>query len=46
VVVCAGNPIDVAGRTLRDRDAVTATLRDGIAILRGEARDALEAVGG
>ena len=41
VVISIGNPIDVAGRTLRDRDAVTATVRDEIATLRKEARDAV-----
>jgi 1-acyl-sn-glycerol-3-phosphate acyltransferase len=43
VVVSVGNPIEVAGRSLRDRDAVTATVRDEIATLREEARDSLEA---
>jgi 1-acyl-sn-glycerol-3-phosphate acyltransferase len=43
VVVSVGNPIDVAGRPLRDRDAVTATVRDEIGKLQDEARDALEA---
>ena len=41
VLVSVGNPIDVAGRTLRDRDAVTEEVRDAIATLRTEARDAL-----
>jgi 1-acyl-sn-glycerol-3-phosphate acyltransferase len=41
VLVSVGNPIDVAGRTLRDRDAVTEEARDAIAALRAEARDAL-----
>ena len=46
VVISVGNPIGVAGRPLRDRDAVAATLRDEIATLREEARVALEAAGG
>lgn len=42
VVVSVGNPIGVAGRSLRERDAVTGKARDEIAALRGEARDAVE----
>ena len=37
VVVAVGDPIDVAGRSLRDRDAVTQETRDRIAVLREEA---------
>jgi 1-acyl-sn-glycerol-3-phosphate acyltransferase len=42
VLVSVGNPIDVAGRSLRDRDAVTEGARDAIAALRAEARDAVD----
>jgi hypothetical protein len=42
VVVSLGNPIGVAGRSLRERDAVTGKARDEIAALRDEARDAVE----
>jgi 1-acyl-sn-glycerol-3-phosphate acyltransferase len=45
VVVSVGNPIDLAGRSLRDRDAVTGEARDEIAALRDEARDAVAADG-
>lgn len=41
VVVAVGDPIDVAGRSLRDRDAVTQETRDRIAVLREEAAAAL-----
>jgi len=41
VVVSVGNPIGVAGRSLRERDAVTGRARDEIAALRDEARDSL-----
>jgi 1-acyl-sn-glycerol-3-phosphate acyltransferase len=41
VVVSVGEPIDVSGRTLRDRDAVTEETRGAIAALREEARAAL-----
>jgi 1-acyl-sn-glycerol-3-phosphate acyltransferase len=43
VVVSVGNPIDVAGWSLRERDAVTQAARDEIATLREEARGAVEA---
>ena len=42
VLVSVGNPIDVAGRSLRERDAVTEEARDAIAALRAEARDAVD----
>ena len=42
VLVSVGNPIVVAGRSLRERDAVTEEARDAIATLRAEARDAVE----
>jgi 1-acyl-sn-glycerol-3-phosphate acyltransferase len=41
VMVSVGEPIDVAGRTLRDRDVVTEETRGAIAALREEARAAL-----
>ncbi len=41
VVVSVGNAMDVAGRTLRERDAVTAEARAAIDTLREEARAAL-----
>jgi 1-acyl-sn-glycerol-3-phosphate acyltransferase len=41
VVVSVGEPIDVSGRTLRDRDALTEEIRDAIAALREEARASL-----
>ena len=40
VVVAFGAPIDVSGKSTRDRAAVTATLRAAIEALRDEARDA------
>lgn len=40
VVVAFGTPIDVAGKSTRDRAAVTATLRAAIESLRDEARGA------
>jgi 1-acyl-sn-glycerol-3-phosphate acyltransferase len=40
VIVAVGTPIDVAGKTPRDRAAVTKTLRDAIEALRDEARGA------
>lgn len=40
VVVAIGNPIDVAGKSTRDRAALTESLREAIAGLRDEARDA------
>jgi 1-acyl-sn-glycerol-3-phosphate acyltransferase len=40
VVVSVGEPLDVAGKTAKDRVAVTDALRDSIARLRDEARDA------
>jgi 1-acyl-sn-glycerol-3-phosphate acyltransferase len=43
VRVSVGDPIDVLGRTLRDRDAVTEETRGAIAALREEARAALPA---
>ena len=42
VVVSIGNPIEVAGRDLRERDAVTEEVRNAIANLRDESRQALE----
>jgi 1-acyl-sn-glycerol-3-phosphate acyltransferase len=41
VVVAVGDPLDVAGRSLRDRDAVTQETRDRIAVLREEAATAV-----
>jgi len=41
VVASVGNPIDVACRSLRERDAVTKAAREEIAALRTEARDAV-----
>lgn len=43
VEVSVGEPIDVLGRTLRDRDAITEEARGAIAALREEARAALPA---
>ena len=43
VVVAVGDPIDVAGRSLRERDAVTAEAREAIAALREEGASALTA---
>lgn len=40
VVMAVGEPIGVAGKTAKDRAAVTNALRDSIARLRDEARDA------
>ena len=40
VVVSVGEPLDVAGKTAKDRAAVTVALRDSIERLRDEARDA------
>jgi 1-acyl-sn-glycerol-3-phosphate acyltransferase len=42
VVVSIGNSIEVAGRDLRERNAVTEELRNEIAALRDESRQALE----
>jgi 1-acyl-sn-glycerol-3-phosphate acyltransferase len=41
VVVAVGEPIPVEGRTIRDRNALTAELRERVAALREEARAAL-----
>jgi len=41
VVVSVGDPIDVAGRSLRERDAVTVEARAAIDALREEARTSL-----
>jgi 1-acyl-sn-glycerol-3-phosphate acyltransferase len=38
VAMSVGNPIEVSGRTLRDREAVTSAARDEIEALRAEAR--------
>jgi 1-acyl-sn-glycerol-3-phosphate acyltransferase len=43
VVVSIGEPIQVAGRDVRERDAVTEEVRKAIVVLRDEARRALEA---
>jgi 1-acyl-sn-glycerol-3-phosphate acyltransferase len=40
VVVAVGEPLDVAGRSAKDRAALTDSLRDSITRLRDEARDA------
>jgi 1-acyl-sn-glycerol-3-phosphate acyltransferase len=38
VVMSAGNPIEVSGRTLRDREAVTRAAREEVQTLRDEAQ--------
>lgn len=40
ICVCIGNPIETKGRSLEDRDAVTFELREAVASLIAEARDA------
>ena len=42
VVVSIGEPIEVAGRDVRERDAVTEEIRKAVLVLRDEARGALE----
>jgi 1-acyl-sn-glycerol-3-phosphate acyltransferase len=38
VAMSVGNPIEVSGRTLRDRESVTRVARDEVQALRDEAR--------
>ena len=42
VALAVGEPIDVAGRSARDRNAVTGQLRAEVASLREEARSSVE----
>jgi 1-acyl-sn-glycerol-3-phosphate acyltransferase len=42
VVISIGEPIEVAGRDVRERDAVTEEVRKAVLVLRDEARRALE----